>query len=431
MKLDTIARRHIEQAHHSVQRAHQPDIKDLAASPSRAITRISWVAAAVVAVAAGVIGAVIFVGSGTSVLESEPPAGNTTHAPTTAPATTTPDESVLLAEPLVTQAPLGPEPSVATSSYGVEQPLQPVDGLSLFERDLLGRDTSLIMEQRVAIGVVPGTSRMMLAATGTINHPSEPGFGSAGRCYWVSGANEATGDCHSLAGVEPVRPIGNGLGGRDWVGWSYLPDEASVAVLAVDSVDRFWQRPRADIALFAFTLEPGVSVELRVLDANGTEIARGDMTPSPDPGESTIVPVTGYRDFSTTDYWDIDWVEVTALTAQCLADQGFPVTITDGGVGMSFGSIPENQNRNAQIASETCQAGLNIPDAETPTQGQLADHYQALLETKQCLEERGYTIDEPPPVDEWIASYDFGPWHPYDSLDDEIASRIHTACPQP
>lgn len=429
MNLDTIARRHANIARLSVARAQSPAVPGPSSARSRAVARFAWAGGASVAVVAGIVAVVMFAGSGRAVLETAPPVADTTSPATVS--TTVAEALVILAEPLVTQAQLGPEPAFDTSSLGVEQPIEPVDGLGLDERDRMSRDHELVMDQRAAIGRVPGTTQQAFAATGTINNPTEPGFGGAGRCYWVVAADKTLGECHSLAGVEPVRPIGTGIVGRGWVGWSYLPAESSVAVLVVDGADFAWQRPRGDVALFALDFEPGSAVELRVLDASGTEIARGDLVRPVDLGESVTVPITGYGDYSAVEYWDIDWVEVTAMTAECMADQGFPVTITSDGTGMSFGAIPDDQNRDAQIAHVACRAGLNLPDPVPPTEEQIVAHYEALLEVKRCLEDRGYVIEEPPSLSEWITIYDLDPWHPYESLDDEVASRVHTVCPQP
>ena len=153
-----------------------------------------------------------------------------------------------------------------------------------------------------------------------------------------------------------------GLIDTEWVGWSFLSQEASVAVLTVDGEDRFWQRLRGGIAFFAFTATADLELELRVLTADGVEIGKGDRTRPAEPTQPTVEPILGYGDFSDIPYGDIDRFEVTLLIVDCMNDQGFAVYLIPPGDGISFANVPEDQNRAAQFAEAGCRAGLRLPE---------------------------------------------------------------------
>ncbi len=74
------------------------------------------------------------------------------------------------------------------------------------------------------------------------------------------------------------------------------------------------------------------------------------------------VPIGGYGDFSDTDYGDVDWDRVAVLVVECVNDQGFPVTASFDGPGVSFGAVPLEQNAAATKTTDRCQAGLNFPE---------------------------------------------------------------------
>ncbi len=192
----------------------------------------------------------------------------------------------------------------------------------------------------------------------------QAGFGGPGQCVSVSTSEtDGYGDAIPSSRTLRVRPIGTSIVGKDWVGWSFLPDKASVVVLTVDSVDRFWQRPRGGIGIFAFTPTPGSQVEVRVLDSQGVEIARGDQTRPDEPTEPTVEPIRGYGDYSNVAFDDIDQLEVTALIAECVNDQGFAATLDPSGDGIRFDDVTGDQLPAYRFALAACQAGLNLPES--------------------------------------------------------------------
>ncbi len=159
--------------------------------------------------------------------------------------------------------------------------------------------------------------------------------------------------------------------------------------------------------------------------------------PTPSSGTSAFEPtdpISGYGDFSSIPYRDIDQTEVAALLHQCVRDQGFPVTLLgDGGIG--FDQVPREQNVAASDALDRCLAGLALPAPSLPTGEDIQRIYSALLDTATCLEKEGYEVEAAPTFEVFNDSYVTGPWHPYLSLPEDIGpsewQRINSACPQP
>lgn len=147
-----------------------------------------------------------------------------------------------------------------------------------------------------------------------------------------------------------------------------------------------------------------------------------------------LEPILGYGNFAGVAYEDIDWVVVTQLQAQCANDHGYAVTLIPPGDGLSFAGLPPEQHRMASATLRACAAGLQIPDYETPSDEFISATYDALLIVKQCLEDQGYAIVEPPSLEVFIDTYSEGPWHPYNSVPDVETSewqRLNEICPQP
>jgi len=362
MKLDTHLRLHAEQARKTVADVRLPPIEQIVKNRGhgRLVAAIAWTAAA----ATAVVVVVLLVGPAADLTPTTiaPANQNTTTITvptTTLPSTTLPSEQVPQSDVLVSPGLLAPDPQFDTSSLGIERPLVPVDRDAFVER-FVSDDHNLIADEAVLFGL-PETSQPVLAVTGVLNNPLQAGYGEPGRCYWVAYKDDgAAGACHWVKTNIEVRPIATGLVGKEWVGWSFLPTEASVAVLTVDGVDLFWQQPLGDIAMFVLSATPDQVVGLRVLDVEGVEIARGDQTRPDEPTESTVDPIVGYGDYSSIAESDIDWSEVIGLLARCANDQGIPVRY-DPPDGISFPGMSEDQNRDALMALAQCRAGLNLP----------------------------------------------------------------------
>ncbi|MEX2252345.1 MAG: hypothetical protein WD895_09820 [Acidimicrobiia bacterium] len=148
-----------------------------------------------------------------------------------------------------------------------------------------------------------------------------------------------------------------------------------------------------------------------------------------------MAPITGYGDFSNVSSWEVDWIEVTALQAECANDNGIPVRVIPPGDGLTYEEVPLDQHQTARAVVEACLAGLNLPDPVPPSREQMEEVYNALIATKRCLEGEGYTIAPPPALETFIEGYiASGTWHPYNSLPDlpqEEWERLNAVCPQP
>jgi hypothetical protein len=193
--------------------------------------------------------------------------------------------------------------------------------------------------------------------------------------------------------------------------------------------------------------EPGQQVEPTPTSVPSTTVTSDqelDLMPDPvtqdraeddDHPYPEVVPITGYGDFSDVDYFLIDWVEVNQLVVQCANDQGFPVEVIPPGDGISFQSVPRQQNQAAAAAVEACEAGLNLPPPEPMSEEMIGAFFLLLLDVERCLEEEfGYDIPDAPSLDTFVESWATGPWHPYLYLDPFSPSRlaeVEEVCPQP
>jgi hypothetical protein len=148
---------------------------------------------------------------------------------------------------------------------------------------------------------------------------------------------------------------------------------------------------------------------------------------------SALQEITGYGDFSGVSFLEVDWEAVNLAQVACMNDQGWAVVL-DGPTAMEMPDVPSAQQSQMAHDFDACTAGLKIPDFEPPTEQAVAEFYEALLETKRCLEGLGYDIEEPPALDTFIDSYATGPWHPYLSLPNLTKAQlddIDAQCPQP
>lgn len=152
------------------------------------------------------------------------------------------------------------------------------------------------------------------------------------------------------------------------------------------------------------------------------------------PSVEPVEPITGYGDFSSSSYWGLDSIEVTALQVECANDHGVPARLLPPGDGYSLDEVDPRQLATARAILDACLAGLNLPSPQAPSEEQLAELYGDLLEVKECLEAEGYTVEPPPSLGLFIESYKTGPWHPYNSLpnlDQAEWERLNDRCPQP
>jgi len=123
------------------------------------------------------------------------------------------------------------------------------------------------------------------------------------------------------------------------------------------------------------------------------------------------------------------------LTYLCLRDRGWEVDIDwDGGILSDSTKIPAAQ-LDLYLADEkdclqTAWSSLKIDDAEKDRL------YAAELATKECLENEGHEIPEPPSEQVYLDSYDAGPWMAWSYVDvrplsEDEFKALNMKCPQP
>lgn len=154
------------------------------------------------------------------------------------------------------------------------------------------------------------------------------------------------------------------------------------------------------------------------------------------PEAPVLEPITGYGDFFDQEYWEVDWFEVTALLVECANDQGLPLYVSPSGDGVfGFGDAGGHLNDVTQAVVDACRAGLMLPDPADPPDEWVEQLYDYWLEVKQCMEEKGWPVSEPPSREEFVANFPDGGWHPFDliaapGVEQPTLSAVDAACPQ-
>lgn len=141
-------------------------------------------------------------------------------------------------------------------------------------------------------------------------------------------------------------------------------------------------------------------------------------------------PITGYGDFSGQDRFDVDNYEVVRLLARCITDHGFSVTLTKDGPGLSYASVPPEQNQLAYAVEMACKEGLHLPKPAPLSVDQLEETYAYMVALAGCLVSQGYSVSDPPSVGVYIDSQ--GNWNPYDDVNVGPGAwvSLNQACPQ-
>ena len=97
--------------------------------------------------------------------------------------------------------------------------------------------------------------------------------------------------------------------------------------------------------------------------------------------------------------------------------------------------IPPEQRSAFMAAKDACEAQIGEPPTPRPlSEQEIRDRYDYLVQARQCLIDLGYTMSEPPSVDEFIDSWATGPWSPYNDLADQTTRQqweeANQECPQ-
>lgn len=149
---------------------------------------------------------------------------------------------------------------------------------------------------------------------------------------------------------------------------------------------------------------------------------------------STLAPISGFGDFSSVRYAEVDWEAVTSALVACMNTQGWVLEL-DGPTAIRMPDIPSEQAERMEADFDACTVGPRIPPPELPNEAEIGRIYDDLLLTKACLETLGYSIEEPPTRETFTDQYATGPWHPYLSLPPSLSpgelKAVEAKCPQP
>lgn len=382
-----------------------------------------WLVGTILLVGALILAIVQLGGSNGTSPDSAAPAVTSTNGPTGSsmavdnPGAVSVEPGVVLEQPRVIQAQLGPEPNFDTSGLGEEQILMPVDGIGLEDTTWFEtQEENLDVTEREAIGTVGGQTRLY-AVAGTISDPYLPSYGAPGYCHLLSTGTDRTGSC--FAYDPPGNPTALFVGsiGIDFLAWGHLGEDVSVAVLTVNNVALAWERPRGSTVVFSYASQIGDQIELTLLTSLGVEMGRSDRSRSPEPTGGYVEAITGYGDFSSVAFDDIDSHQVNTLIVECMTDEGFPAELlpAQAGVGpetIGLFDIAEQDWPAANLTHAKCRAGLNLPTKPARSAEEIRAEYDSLVEVQLCLANLGFSIDPAPEFDEWVDGSPETRWDP-------------------
>ncbi len=366
-------------------------------------------------------------GSSESSPDSAAPAATSTTGPTSStgavdnPGTVSVEPSVVLEQPRVIQAQLGPEPEFDPSSLGEEQILMPVEGIGLEHTAWIEtQEANLDVTARVAIGTVGGQTRLY-AVAGTIADPYLPSYGAPGYCHLLSIGTDRASNC--VAYDPPGNPTALFVGsiGIDFLAWGHLGEDVSVAVLTVNDVALAWQRPRDSTVVFSYAPQIGDQIELTLLTSLGVEMGRSNRSRPAEPTGGYVEAIAGYGDFSSIAFDDIDTHQVNTFIVECMNHEGFPAELLPAQEGVApetigLFDIAERDWPAANLTHAKCRAGLNLPTKPPRSAEEIRAEYDSLVEVQLCLANLGFSIDPAPQFDQWADSSPDTRWDPIRSV---------------
>lgn len=120
--------------------------------------------------------------------------------------------------------------------------------------------------------------------------------------------------------------------------------------------------------------------------------------------------------------------------ASCLEEEGWIVTVARDGYSYTVEPAIDHPDGDAQVAEATrrCEQLISVPapSAAPITKEEASALYDSELEAKDCLEEHGIEVSDPPSREVYIASYLAmeAPWSAHQNVLDPAALE---QCPQP
>lgn len=121
----------------------------------------------------------------------------------------------------------------------------------------------------------------------------------------------------------------------------------------------------------------------------------------------------------------------------CLQTKGWPVEVSDDGMGIELTGIPSDQVDRYNADAAECKKNQPAP---TPLSQQAEqwwrDWYQAEVATNQCLAKEGVSVTDPPSFQAFKEAHLNGKgWTAWEAVDPAIGKvgyqALERACPQP
>ena len=126
--------------------------------------------------------------------------------------------------------------------------------------------------------------------------------------------------------------------------------------------------------------------------------------------------------------------EFTVALANCLTTKGWKTVIREweeGSIGFEIPGLTEEQNDEFMAADRACRSEIGIIDP-TPDPKTMRAHFRHMLWAKECLEDLGYDISDPPSVEVHLESLGAA-WSPHEDLSHLSRgawNAANRACPQ-
>lgn len=168
-----------------------------------------------------------------------------------------------------------------------------------------------------------------------------------------------------------------------------------------------------------------------------------EVDTSPAPGAEATAPGVAVTDASTgtdelnpNDYPIFNGTpdEFTVALADCLTTKGWKTVVQeweDGSVGFEIPGLTEDQNDEFMAADRACRSEIGIIDP-APDPKAMRAHFRHLLWAKNCLENLGYDISDPPSIEVHLESLGAA-WSPHEDLSHlgrGAWNAANRACPQ-
>lgn len=115
----------------------------------------------------------------------------------------------------------------------------------------------------------------------------------------------------------------------------------------------------------------------------------------------------------------------------CLNASGWPSQLHEDGFGYDVGGVQGPNDAAFSEAEAACAQEVGEPPEPPPlTDDVIRVGFQRLLALRECLEDAGYPVSDPPSAEFYIENFESNPWHPYMDIPDSQLDEATTKCPQ-